>query len=508
MNIGEVLNGVFDDDLGWRPASGSVKPVHVANGLVRSVQGRYYNLELLNAFAVPLKGQAVIESRTFEALTRQHADRLGYLARSREHFERTRKYVRALVNADRGVYPSLDHSSFSLTSGLVATRDHNDRGLGEFGAFLLGEGESSLRSAVAAATQTDHASDPVTALIWPLLIDRDGHVPRHTEDSQASRFERAAKQKHNRAIFAALREAADCLASHEAGHGNRLKTLQRAVLFACIATFAHGQAAAADGALDRRSPGLIAVAGNGRGDVALASERSVENIFHGLEHWLGKRLGDRIAAKRSLLGSTKMKTDEPQIDACSLDGRTVKALLRQFGVAKRGHGEPDAKTIEARYRRFVATRKEFGDAEPSSVLGHTLARCYFEESDSGGPREFLQALSCRVGLLYPHFQGRARAKRVRPSAPVLDVLVRACVPTREAVDLDEFLKRLWTRFGLLVGGRRSAEWDDVAVLEASGIPINIDQIAENTEAFVSEIEVMGLARRYPDGVTFVGEYDA
>jgi hypothetical protein len=512
FSISKVLDGVFDDDLGWRPASGAIKPVHVANGLVRAVQDRYYDLELLNAFAVPWKkkGQSMDEARAFDVLAPQHADRFGYLARNREGFEKARKYVRGLVTADKAVFPSAEHSSFTLTGGLLASRDHNDRGLGEFAAFILGDGAGSLREAVTKAAQVAQADDPISALIWPLLADRAGTEPKKGDDSRANSFQHAAKQKHNKAIFLALRDASDSLATHERGHGNRLKTLQRSVHFACIATFAHAQAAAANGVLDARVPGLIAVAGDRRSDVALASERSVENIFVAFERWLADRLGERIGAGRALAsgGGGRSKSAEPTIDPTNLDGRSVKAMLREFGVAQTLHDEPKPELVDHRYRSFVAARKELGDDDAARVLGHTLARCYFDEADSGKPRTFLQGLACRVGLLYPHFQGRARAKRLRPNPPVLDVLVRSCVPAGEAVDLDTFLARLWMRFGLIVGGRRSTEWDDVAFLEALGIPINIDQLAANTEAFVDEIEVMGLARRYPDGVTFVGEHDA
>lgn len=204
------------------------------------------------------------EARAFDVLAPQHAERFGYLARNREGFEKARKYVRGLVTADKAVFPSAEHSSFTLTGGLLASRDHNDRGLGEFAAFVLGDGPGSLREAVTKAAQATQADDPISALIWPLLADRAGTEPKKGDDSRANSVQRAAKQRHNKAIFLALRDASDSLATHERGHGNRLKTLQRSVHFACIATFAHAQAAAANGVLEERVPGLIAVAGDRR----------------------------------------------------------------------------------------------------------------------------------------------------------------------------------------------------------------------------------------------------
>jgi hypothetical protein len=117
----------------------------------------------------------------------------------------------------------------------------------------------------------------------------------------------------------------------------------------------------------------------------------------------------------------------------------------------------------------------------------------------------LQGLGRKAGLLYPHFQGRAKEKRVRPSIPMLDVIVRCCVDHGGVIEFDEFLERLWRRFGLIVGGRRSEEWDDVQYLEQNSIAVSIDELGANTDAFIDELALMGLARRYPDGVTFVGD---
>jgi hypothetical protein len=83
--------------------------------------------------------------------------------------------------------------------------------------------------------------------------------------------------------------------------------------------------------------------------------------------------------------------------------------------------------------------------------------------------------------------------------------VRSCVEHGEPIAFDCFLERLWRRFGLIVGGRRSEEWDDVTYLEEHGFAVSIDELGANTDALIDELALMGLARRYPDGVTFVGD---
>src|SRR4051812_48251696 len=130
MHIGEVLNGVYDDDIGWRPASGAIKPVHVANGLVRAIQGRYYDVRDLNRFVVWWKaGKLADDGRSFEALIDgDEAGRFGALADSQPDFERTRRYALGILGADKALFPSAEHSSFSLTTGTMASRDTSDRG--------------------------------------------------------------------------------------------------------------------------------------------------------------------------------------------------------------------------------------------------------------------------------------------------------------------------------------------------------------------------------------------
>jgi hypothetical protein len=227
MNIGEVLNGVYDDDIGWRPASGGIKPVHVANGIVRSVQGRYYDLDLLGSFAVwwKQKNRQIDATRTFEALASRARARLGDLALDKELFEKTRRFTHGILATDRALFPSIDHSSFSLTSGRIATRDTSDYGLGELGAFLLGSGPGSLRSEVERCVMASKPGDPISALVWPLLEDEEGQEVGE-KSSRTARIRRASSQKHNRAIFEELQTAAASLASHERTQGNQLRTLQ------------------------------------------------------------------------------------------------------------------------------------------------------------------------------------------------------------------------------------------------------------------------------------------
>lgn len=503
MKIGEILDAVYDADVGWRPATGAIKPAHVANGLVRALQGATYDTTRLHEFVVWWRrGKKPDEERSYDALLKAHPDLYAAWALSKDskEFDRMRRYACGLLGGDKALFPTIESSSFSLTSGTMVTRDHNDRRLGLFGAALVGDkdDEGSLAAAIVDAATTEVPRDPLTALVWPLLsteqIAAGGGAP-------ADKVRKVLARPHNRAFTEAISDAARCLATHERAQGNPMRTLQRAVQFVCVATQAHAQALAAGGRLEQRPPALMTLSGHRQSDVAIASERSIELVFQRFDEWLARRLAAQIKKGKPLA-----KGEEP-LPADTLDGRRVRAALAGIGAAKKGAPEPPSDAVlKERMHYFTRARQLLGaDADPAEVLGRALVDAYSREYASGGPRKFLRVLGCRVGLLYPHFAGATRDKRVRPSVPVLDMLVRACVAAGETVPLPELLERLWTRFGLIVGGRRDEGWDDAAFLAKHDLPVDTPELIENTERLVDELVAMGLAKRYADDVTFVGD---
>ncbi len=497
MHIGEVLNSIYDDEVGWRPASGAIKPVHVANGLIRALFGRHHDTRGVNRFIVWWKaGKSPDEGRSMAAIIRDDVANVFAPFRNAERdFDRARRYASGLLTADGAVFPTAEQSSLTLTCPQMASRDPNDRGLGEFGAALIRSSTSAgaLAAAVVDALKGDRPRDPLTALVWPLL-DMEGK-----EVKADSATEKVLSRKHNRACLARLQEAAADLATHEVAQGNRLRTLERVVHFVCVATQVHAQSLAAGGTLRDRIPALIALSGPRRSDLALASERSLDLVYEHFERWLAERAADRIRKGESLCDG------EAPVEFATADLRAARKSLQQVGSAKKPHGPPDDETLEARLADFETARRLYGKDDPAGLLGQALVASYLREYESGGPRAFLQGLGRKAGLLYPHFQGRARDKRVQPSVPILDMLVRACVPSGRALPLDDFLERLWDRFGLLVGGRRTEEWDDADVLAERGLPVDANSLVANTDELVSRLVGMGLAKRYPDNVTFVGD---
>lgn len=492
MHIGQVLDTVFDDYVGWRPASGALKPVHVANGLLRSLCGEVADVQRLHEFLVWWqKGKVPDDARTFEALMAADADDVyaGFKDHPTQLFEQTRTYALGLLGGDRALFPARDSSSFSLTCKQMITRDYNDRHIGDFIAQVI-LGETDLAEIIRGYADVTRPQDPITALAWPLLRGQ----PRKVE---GARRHRVKQPRSHQEYITQMRAAAECLATHERRQGNHLRALQRVVQFGAVAVLAHAQALAAGGRLERRTPLLVAMSASRQSDIALASERSLDLTVRAFERWLGEKLSERIAAGEPLA------PEENPLSVTSTNPKSVRAILARIGVAEKGHADPSDELIEGRmatYRRILEERES-----PAEVLAHTLVDCYGRENKSGGPHPFLVGLARKVGLAYPHKQGAARNKRIRPTVLVLDMLVRACVPAGDSVSIDVFLERLWQRFGLVVGGRRSEEHDDGETLVRAGISLDYQDLVGNTEALVDELTAMGLARRYPDAVAFVGD---
>src|SRR5579871_2805717 len=367
MHIGEILNLVYDEDVGWRPASGGIKPVHVANGLVRALSGRYHDTSALNKFIVWAKRGSALDDRTFAALVEGDPDGAYAAFRDRPHdFDRARRYARGLLNADGAAFPAADQSSLSLTCLAMASRDPNDRGLGDFAALLLRDGGSSLTDRLLSSLDAERPMDPITTVVWPLL-ESEGKPYKGND-----RVGKALKRRHNQACMDALRAAAADLATHEAAQGNPLRTLQRAVHFACVATHAHAQALAAGGALADRPPALVALGGHRRSDISIASERSLDLIYERFELWLADRVAARLADKKPL------KEDGDLLEV-SKDGRTARRVLASIGVGKTPHNEPDKEIVDARMANFQEAQRAFGKDDPARCLGHALVAAYRRE---------------------------------------------------------------------------------------------------------------------------------
>jgi len=500
LTIGRVLNGVFDDEVGWRPATGAVKPVHVANGLFRALCSEYWDIEGVVEFVAWQKYGKPIPERSFEALGERRQDVFRAFSGNRARFERVRRYARGIVAADRAVFPDAAKSALTIACREMISRDDMDKGVGTFAAALLGDPGTggSLAAAILRALTVETPQDPVTALVWPLI---SSHTRREWKPAVRTL---ALERRHATDTVAALRTAADCLANHELRQGNRLRTLQRGTLFTCLAIHSHAQGIAAGGEIRNRVPGLLAIVGGKNDSVAAVSERALDLMYSQFESWLATQLSKRLETGQSL--DPHHRPAEPPLEVPT-NLSQARRILDRILTAGREPRQPDDTVKAARQANLDYHIQQLGRDNLFNALASALVSSYVTEYESGGPRPFLQGLGRKSGLLYPPYQGRSREKRIRPTVAMLDVLVRATVQQGQIVPFDEFLQSLWRTFGLIVGVRRG-EPSDEELLARHGLRIDPDQLHDNAEALIDQLAYMGLAKRLADGITYVGDGNA
>ena len=496
MNITDVLDAVFDREVGWRPVSGNLKPVHIANGLFRSLLRVRYNVLGTVAFLRPDNGD---ERRSYEYMVQKTGDaRFAAFADTarKANFERLREYARGLLDADGGVFPSADNSCLSLTCRELISTAPNDRKVGAFAAGLLKgkDGKGKLAQLVRKwlPANEEAPGDPLTALAWPLL----SHEPELLDADEPTALRQSAKAK---AIVAQLEASATRLADHEASNQNRLKALERAVHFTVLGMLAHAQALAAGGNLEKRSPLLLTAHAEKGSALARASEESLILLFTGFEDFLVDELRDRLERKQPVrYGNRRNENESLELPAQRRD--SVAKFFKQIGGYR--NAKVTDKLLQERLECWQRVCQVRGKDNAALVMAQTLVECYLAENKGGNPTDFLRGVGRRTGLIYPHFEGRGAQKRIRPSVEILEVLVKACTPVSPAVSDREFLDQLWNIFGFVTGGRP----DDALLLEDVGVQVSFEELNSNWDSLVTRLSKIGLARRYPDNISYIGRF--
>ena len=509
MKIGKVLDEVYDRSVGWRPATGALKPVHIANGLFRGLLGEVYNIKVPLSFVIPWKKKNSPDldpQRTYNYLVHETSDPRFQAFRDeqyKERFERLRDYARELLNADGGVFPDPEMVSFSLTCRQMISKDHMDKEVGRFIAELLrGEdGNGPLAKLVIECLTNEQPLDPITFLAWPLLSNEPEYASK--KSTRCSPHGNPDLKKY----FDLLGKAAAELADHQRQQGNRLATLQKTVHFACLSLLGHAQTLAADGNLAKRSPLLLTMAAPKNSRLASASEESLNRYYESFESWLVERLAERLEKGKPIAYGTDEGEREPcQVTLPANRKDSVRKFLNEFNIQE--GQDVDPKVIDDRMSLYEQAVANHGRDNWALVIAETLVQCYLNEYESGGPRKFLSGVGRKAGIIYPHFAGRSKDKRIRPSVSILDVLVKCCTPPDGAIPFNAFLDCLWERFGIVVGGRMGDDGSDHELLNERDIDIGQADLEENTKAFIDHLVEIGLARRYPDNIAYVGRYYA
>lgn len=485
-----MLQDVCDRELGFRPLNFSIKPVHVANGLARALTRRSYRTD---ALARTLRRYVVKQNLGVEQERHPNSEILEKygdafeaphgLEPNSQRLSRLRALSLDVLGADGAVFDQEDKSSYTLSNERFVTRDPSDMRSGHFLARLLQAQHGDANDAAGLLLELLRSeSDPWTTLALPLL--QFGVVREESTHGEA--VQRAARADHLLVVtdghldsrtLAVLRESFDRLARFERISGSKLNSLRRLVLFGCFVLHVHSISRWRERNPARPRPPILLDMFDGTvTTVRDASRASLRAAGDAIEFLILDCFKEQVQAagtsEQELLGIL----DEPWAD---------EAIISDYRTYAGGNG----KHVDGLARAIV-------DAAFSKAREHPIGS--------------LIELGRRSGFLSPWAnsgRGGKLKKRYTATAEFLEILVAATVEPDDPLEFPEFLDRLKTDFGIVVGRPQ-----DVACIRRNNLSqerfgpqtsINEGDLRRNVTALRHLLVEIGCGKSYADGRTIV-----
>lgn len=470
---------------GYRFMEAKIKPVHIANALMRTEHQCVGRMTVLEQLFEATLNRNTIDKRleAAQALIDSQRERWGRLGetddlRSSALMTKVLPLIRTLLGADGAAFgTSPEWSSFSSPTALTVTTDASDDGAGAF-VHRLWIGITpddrieilDLLNQLTAPEKDASQLDDLSALLAPLVEGTKKKTPSPivAEDMSTTYS----------AIESSLRDAARSLAAYELKlKPNPIATLQRIVLLAALSVFVHAATRPRErsGAPERFL--LLDASADPYSNVADASTRCVAQLIADARGYMADVLRDLLRTQMN--------------DWHTQPVHAINSLLEAGG-----HAPVDGKNPVI--KRLIDIQS---DSEPQDVeqeLAEEIVRS-IEGSSGRGLDGYLRLLGVRTGLLYP--QQKNPKKRLVPTDRTLEVLVASVIDIEaQPLEYRDFLEVLRQRWGIIVGGGAN----DSTFLTQVGAHVPARELTENSERFLSRLESIGLARRLADSVAVVG----
>lgn len=465
---------------------GKIKPVHIANALMREehkVVGRMAELKhLMTATA-----DKETPERRFEALkellerSKERWGRLGEEDDLKKSVLMTKvlPLLRTILGTDGAAFGSSGSAgfwSFSSPTALTVTSDPSDDHAGSV-VYRLWSGSSegerlkilNLLRVITDPEQKLSVVDDLTAVLAPLT-----ETPRQYEPAEYKAEDLNKRPLHE--VETALRAAAIDLARYEeALRPNPIATLQRIMVLASVSLFYFASTRAHVWSGLPQRPLLLDASGDRHSAVSVASEQSVKRLLDDGRKYMG------LALTQVLDEHDTRWPDHPE--------ETLKALF-------------DARLKKAKPANFKALHDLIEEIESDELEVHeALPDRLVELIDNSGRGldGYLRLLGMRAGLLYP--QQKNPVKRLIPTDRTLEVLVASTIDvTQRPVEYRDFLDELYSRWRIVVGGRL----EDASILAENGISVATSELTDNAERLLTRLEMLGFAKKLADSVAVVG----
>lgn len=488
VQMSKPLRTALTDELqrrhGYKVMETKIKPVHIANALMRSEHRVVGRMSVLQQLFEGTLTRNTLDQRVaaVRSMIEGQRDRWGALGqtsdlKSSPLMNKVLPLIRTLLGADGAAFgTSPELSSFSSPTALTVTGDPSDDGAGAFVHALWGGHSAEARlpildllAELSSPTKDLAEMDDLSALLAPLV---DKTRPRSSVQVDAGAVLYSPVEQR-------LRLAANCLYAYERElQPNPISSLQRIVLLAALSLFTHAATRAHENAGGAERILLLDASNDHYSPVAQASTRCVAHLLGDASDYMASVINDLLAAQAPNWPETPLSA--------------VDRLLESAGL-------PPLERNHALTRRIEEIANDADDPEEvrREVADELIRQA--EGPQRRGLDGYLRMLGIRAGFLYP-IQKNPH-KRLNPADRTLEVLVVSTLDvTAPPLEYRDFLEQLRRRWAIVVGGRV----DDAAELAQVGIHVPPRALSENGERFLTRLESLGLARRLADSVAVVG----
>ena len=476
---------------GYKVMEVKIKPVHIANALMRTEHQCVGKMPVLEQLFVATLQKNSLDKRVaaVQSMLESQRDRWGALGQAQDIKSSTLMtkvlpLIRTLLGADGAAFGSSPQfSSFSSPTALTVTGDPSDDGAGAFIHALWGGREGADRLPIldllAELTSPDKAPekmDDLSALLVPLVDStrpRAGHA-----------FSALDMLGGFSPIEQELRTAARYLCAYETKlRPNPISSLQRIIVLAALSVFRHGATRAQERAGGPQRLLLLDASSDHYSDIARASTGCVARLVGDACNYMASVINDLLE---------QQLPDWPRSPLAAVNGLLESAQHAPLD---------DSSQLAQRVREIAA---DFEDPEDvrREVTDELLSQV--EGNQRQGLDGYLRMLGIRAGFLYP--TQKNPNKRLNPADRTLEVLVASTVDaTQPPVEYRDFLEMLRNRWAIVAGGRA----EDAAELDTyMGVKVPVRALRDNSDRFLDRLESLGLASRLADSVAVVGLLEA
>jgi hypothetical protein len=464
--------------LGFTTATLNAEPVHILNGVLA---------QTLTGPRAPKLAQALISKKASswtcdEAQLRRLAESAKVpieLPVTSADLEPLRNLLRGLLGSDGAVYAS--EQSYQVAHPGFVTTDRTGAQIGRLcSSLLLGHANAGQDVLALAERLCNPQPNPYWAVQSALVGDLRGEdfslptvgsVP-WAVDQQTRKFATELGGLLRRTVQLGV-VAADSL--------DALKVLANAAEFACVLIYAQVPALLM---YKEQTPLLVTVSQDAQTVKEASARGSLPSIHSAMDAWVASKLQATVAERLA-----SEVTDRTAVES-------FLAATTPFGRGtQRKRSDKSQKVVDKSNEMLaqylpVGLTENFDLSEPAALALLDILRATMAQSYS----HWFEHHARRCGFLAPR-RGRTIKRLCVESTLVTTLVLAAAEADEESLPYNEFLDRLYERYGIIVGPGLQARRMSPRASEGD--------LEENRDALAALLTRVGLARAYSDNTVEV-----